>query len=172
MNRKAAKILTTNLEIESIEREIMQEKINALQYECELKDKKIKILRERFFKSPNKSLEEESIIETDFNPFNFEEEFNITYNSNLNTENNEISKDNININIIKSSNNDVREDTFKNKKDSNIFDVSLKRFEECKSEQERMNQTKKNKEKVNTISGKKDPVLNKQKSYNNKGFKK
>lgn len=150
----------------------MQEKINALVYECELKDKQIKILRDKFYLNSKRSLEEESILETDQNVFNFEEEFNITYNSNLNSENNDVSKDNLIINIAKPINVDVRQETIKNKKETNMFDVSLKRFEECKSEQERINQIRKNKESTINVTGKKENPLIKLKTINTKSIKK
>jgi len=150
----------------------MQEKINALIYECELKDKQIKILRDKFYLNSKRSLEEESILETEQNVFNFEEEFNITYNSNLNTDNNDVSKDNLIINIVKPRIMDMRQDTSKNKKENNMFDVSLKRFEECKSEQERINQIRKNKENTINVTAKKENPLMKLKTINTKSIKK
>ena len=50
----------------------MQEKVNALLYKCDLNDKQIKILRDKFYLSSKRSLEEESILESDSNAFNFE----------------------------------------------------------------------------------------------------
>jgi hypothetical protein len=150
----------------------MQEKINALVYECELKDKQIKILRDNFYLNSKRSLEEESILETEQNVFNFEEEFNITYNSNLNTENNDVSKDNVIINLVKPINKELSQDTIKNKKDTNMFDVSLKRFEECKSEQERINQIRKSKENTINVTAKKENPLMKLKTINTKTINK
>jgi chromosome segregation ATPase len=83
--RKSKSINKYN-EIENIEKEIMESKISALKKELALKDKQIRILRDRYTNAEDseESLNNDDIGVGDFNNsyLNFEEEFNVTNNSN------------------------------------------------------------------------------------------
>ena len=74
-------------EIESIEKEIIEYKINSYKKELALKDKQIKILREKFNNATNdqscdNSMNVDITDEINNSYLNFEEDFNVTNNSN------------------------------------------------------------------------------------------
>lgn len=113
----------------------MQEKIRSLQYECNLKDKQIKLLREKLMISPRKTFDEYPEEDSEINELNFEEEFNITYNSNLNTEAADISSNE----PLYPSSAIIPEHKKKPRSDVNNvnFDNTLKKFEESKLKNEK-----------------------------------
>jgi len=77
-------------ELEKIEKKIIESKLESLTKEIALKDKQIKILRDKNYRmcndSNNNSENESNNEQNNSNILNFEEDFNITYNSNLNTD--------------------------------------------------------------------------------------